>query len=375
MGCSSSRPSTIDDPRIILKLKKDREAYNNRHEYFEQVYCSILLDIKKELDPSNKETIEIIIKKLKSGNYNGITNLPSSTILSDEELRECLVEYTAQIYIEENSLIKDYDGYDMSFKTAEEANIFSTGNKTKDYAKLLVDNFSRLFPKIQKGVFLNLNDQDIDVNLLNAILINFKFNLSFSVQALSLVSNNFLLKNPEICHSVSEVIDCDKNLISFLLHVFDDEDKHITQNMLGNLSPIFHSLTRNENIKFLLIQTVKSGVLTLTQEMESCIISLLQSDSLLGLYLGKFNFSDNFISELGKCIASSKNLKFLLIESKISNLNLLDDLVIHGIGRNRSIHIAIVAGFDISESKSREYKQVQKHNEVLKFFEVVKEIL
>lgn len=376
MGCSSSRNFTIDEYKINLKLKKERENYNNRQEYFEQVYGHILLDIIKELDPSNPniETIEVMKNKIKSGDNYKSTPLSTSNLISEDEIRECLIDYMGQLYLSEIILIQEYDVYDTCFKTAKEMKIFSS-DRTLDFAKLLVDNFSRLYPKTQNGLFINFNYYNIQQHVLNGILTNLKFNLSYSVQALTLVLDNFSTGNQEMCTGLSEVIDCNRNMISFLLHIFDDNDKEINQNMIENLTPIFNSLKRNENIKFLLLQTEKSYELALTQEMETCIISLLQSDSLLGLYISHFKFSDYLIAEFGRCIAGCKNLKFILIESNILDLNILDNLVIHGIGRNRSINIAILAGFDIPESKAKEYKQVQKHNESLKIFEVIKENL
>lgn len=366
MGCSNSRVTT-DQIEIISRIQLERNQYNTRHEKFEFLCQDIMPDLRKVLDPTDKTAISKCLDHIKT--QKGLGGLTES------ELLECITDFIGQIYIEENKLIDVYDVYEYAFNMAQEVNLLGKNSSSYDFAKILIENFSRIFPRSQKGTVLSLYEGDCEINILQAMITNFKFNLSFQLEILNLVANNFLLINYSLCQSLADVIESDKNLQTVLIHVDDDDDKLISQEMLINLNFICNSIRRSISIKFFFMQTLKDSMFSLTPEIEKCILELIRKDLLYGLYLSKFGLSDSFMIELGKSLVNCKNLKLILIESKTSNINLLDDLIIHGLGRNRSVQVAIISGFNIGDNKANEYKQIQKHNEVLKIFEYLKEIV
>ena len=73
-------------------------------------------------------------------------------------------------------------------------------------------------------------------------------------------------------------------------------------------------------------------------------------------------------------VVKELNMKLIIIDSKLSNIKILDNFIIHGIGKNKFIQAVILSGFILTDIKLAEYKHIQSQNDVIKIFEYIKEI-
>ena len=150
---------------------------------------------------------------------------------------------------------------------------------------------------------------------------------------------------------------------------------------------IFCSIENHCSLTALIfISKSSENKLTLTPEIENKILTLLDKRKsnkiqiLNAFIMGKFLTSLDFLKKLTEVIPNSSVLKvfgYIIndYDPQISNVGIIDDFVLRGIGRNNVLNAALIGGFKINENKVNEYKQLEKvTSNNIKIFQCVKDL-
>jgi hypothetical protein len=359
MGC-------IGAPKVItieksIHLIRDKDTYNIRHEKLESLIGKgkSLYDTQKEL-MANFNNVENILK-IYEQKAQGIK-------ITKDELKMAILELFAENYIRSSLKLINFDILEYAQDVLNSQQNIRQSN-SKDLLTTMINHFSRIFPKEQYMSILEFDDGDNFEKTfsLKPIFNNFKYNSSYQVQTLSIYLNKFILSKVDYCKEISEVIESNRNLITVVLYV-NDNIEHIDD--CSNMLSIVKAIRRNRSIKVFIL-LAKENKLTLKPEIEKEIVDILHNDLLLGIYIGKFNISDEFVKGITQTLPQLANLKFICLESHYSNLALLDAFS-KSLGKNNSI-MAVLLGLPIPTDKFSDFKNAQKFNQKLKFFELENE--
>jgi hypothetical protein len=359
MGCiSSPKVITIEKNTYLIK---DKDLYNQRHEKLESLIgrSKSLYDTQKEL-MSNFNNVEAILQAYEQKALE--------VKLSKDELKLALLELFAENYIKESLKLKNFDILDYASEILNsQPGIKQSG--TKDTLTTMLNHFSRIFPKEQYISILEFdkNDNFEKTFTLKPVFNNYKYNSSYQVQTLTIFLNRFLMSNADYCKQIAEIVEFNKNLTTVALCI-SDHFETLDDALLTNMIPIIRSVKRNRNIKVITMVTKDNHKLTFKPDVERELLELFHADFLLGFYIGKFGFSDEFVKGINLTLPQLNNLKFFCLDSKYGNLTLLDSLS-KALGKNNSIIAVLLAGFPIPADKFKDFKNAQKFNQKLKFFE------
>ncbi len=361
MGCGNSKLN-YDANIKNTKLELERMAFYKRHEVIEK---NLGLGIR-ELDK--------IIKHGSSNMNQDFENLLKNIIIKCDkcgldviELKLAILEILSQEFIKEFFEFNDYDV--LSF--AKENIYFLNFNKiwkTKESIIGMIICATRIISKIQKGLIIKFEENQLnDYININTVMNNIKFNHSYQTELLVLKINKLSVTDPVICKIMGEGLFMQKNLSTLVIDIQDSIYK-ITQEFIPNMDFILTKVKYLEDLKIFILRNMNlRDKINSTICMEAGIISLLERDTLIGICISKIFLSDEFLNRLGDIIEKSKSLRFLFIEAY--NDPVVLDKIIRGILKNTSLDIIAFAGFSLDVTKIIEYKQVQKFNNQLKYFE------
>jgi hypothetical protein len=364
MGC-------IGSPKVItveknVHLLKEKDFYNQRHEKLES-----LIGKGKSLYDSQKELM---------ANFSNVENILSTyeqkaeeVKLTKDNLKICILELFAENYIRDSLKLKNYDILDYVQETLNSQPLLKKSG-SKDLLSTMLNHFSRIYPKDQYTCVFEFdkNDNFEQAFTLRPIFNNFKYNSSYQVQNLVVYLNKFLLTKDDYCKQIAEIIEFNKNLNTLVLNLSDTSEP-LDDNLISNVMPILRAIKRNRSLKVLTFVGKDLGKYTLRPDVEKELLEVIQSDILLGFYIGKFNISEQFIKGINLVLPQLNQLRFICLESKFPTLILLDDFS-KCLGKNNSVIAALLVAFPIPADKFKDFKTAQKFNQKLKFFEYENEL-
>jgi len=365
MGCGNSRinqDGNIDNYKLAL----EKMAFNKRHGVIEKNLGLGIRDLDKIIKLGSRnmnQDFEILLKNiiLKCDNCG----------LDVIDIKYAILEILSQEYIQEFLEFKDYDVLSFAKENLNFLN-FKTNNKTKEKLIGMINCATRILSKIQKGIIIKLEENQFnDYININTILNNLKFNYSYQTELMILKINKFSVTNLNTCKMIGESLYMQRNLSTLVIDIQDPIYK-ITQEFIPNMNYIFNQFKYIKDLKIFIFRNMNlKDEIYSTNMMENAIINLLERDILIGISISKINLSDAFLIKIGAIIEKSKNLKFILFEAYNDPVSL--DKIIRGMLRNTSLNVIVFAGFSIDVTKVIEYKQVQKFNNQLNYFEFLDE--
>lgn len=366
MGCGYSNINYESNTKND-KLHLEHLAYNKRHEV-----------IEKNLGLNIKDLEKIIKVGSRNLNKDFETLLKNIIIRCDTcgidvfEFKLAILEILSQEYIKE---FLDFNDYDILSFAKNNLDFIDFKNKiqTKEILISIINCATRCISKIQKGIIIKLEENQFnDYINTDTILNNLKFNKSYQTELIIVKINKYSVTNSRISKIIGETIYMQKNLSTLIIDLQDNLNK-LTKELISNVDKIFNSIRYVRDLKILIIRNMNiKDEIHSSNCMENAIIYSLEKDTLIGLCISKINLSDAFLSKIGDIIEKSKNLRFIFLEA--FNDSIFLDKIIRGLLRNSSLNVIVFAGFSLDITKVIEYKQVQKFNNQLNYFDFFDEL-
>jgi len=349
-----------------LRLELEKLAFNKRHEVIEKNLGIGIRDLDNVLkfgSSSLKQDIQNFIKN--------IVMKCDTCGLDIIEIKLAILEILSQEFIKEFLEYSDFDILNFAKENIDFLNFYNIP-KLKDKIIGMINYSTRLISRIQKGIILKLEDNQMN-DFINTTTVfnNLKFNNSFQFEILIIKINKFSIINNTICKLIGEFIPLQKSLNTLVIDIHDPKNK-IMQDFVPNTDFITSQIKFIKDLKFFSLRNMNFKYkFKSTPTMEDGILSLLELDTLVGLCISKIFFSNSFLEKFGIIIEKLKNLKIIILEAYNDSVAL--DKLIKGILRNTSINVLALAGFNLELNKILEYKQIQKINNQLNYFEFSKE--
>ena len=214
------------------------------------------------------------------------------------------------------------------------------------------------FPRKQKVMTFYLEKHfPITRYYKSSIYEHFLFSEEFKPESLNVYFTPLLFKYDIMIDILSEIIR-NKSLyfLNVIVHSVQNNDTernnyldsfNFDNNMYGKLLQLLNSAKENKSLKVLSLSMSKPFKIVMPPECSNIILEILKKDNLIGLWLGKFIFSNEFYSLLENILASLKKLIFLGINSKyVSEEGLIS--LNNIISKNSSIKVFVLAGVNYS---------------------------
>ena len=366
MGCSSTK-TTIKE--ATPKLTSEKLQYILRNERLEMLASDILDDCLK-LSNGTKQGINDIAKE--------IIRIKSSTNgLSNDELALSIKDIYVQQYLFSNHFVTEHDLLSEFEERFLSKTLHSSTSNPNDYYIVLQSMFIQ-YPQIQNCIHINFSPHTFleDPCLVQSFYNNLKFNKTFQCELLYFTLNKDIINNNNTITALSEIIPCNKRLSSLVLGVGDDVT---SPEDISKLSVFLQVASRYKRIQSLIIVNESPTKVALTSNVENDIIKVLQEcKGIFSFIIVGFVLSDNFISNLARCIALCAELKLFIIDTPYSNINIIDDLV-KGISSSNSLLLVVFGGFALSADKVAQYNQMTissggSNRHAVKIFEYVPKV-
>jgi hypothetical protein len=322
--------------------------------YINKITNKLFLDDLDDLE-RNKESItknlDILWDKYKSQFSDaGIRN---------SDYKMLIIELISEKIIKDTFGYKEYNVFRYIDSVLKACYKITKEQKEQLY-NVLTDQEAE-YLRVQKGIVYDINlHNKIDTNILNlyykGIHNNLKFNKEFLVHSITIVLTPQLLHNDSIIRDIPEIIQYNEHLntVAIILHPVNENGQYLYQYNLtplyyAYLMKIFKAIKANDKIKTVVFTCAKDYKIILPPEITKIIIDKLDDDTLMGFYIGKFQFSSNFMIEFWKSIHMLKNLLFLGYDIAGSDncLEKIKDAII----KNKSLQIIALSGFEFVEKE------------------------
>ena len=360
MGCgnSSSVPVDYSNP----KFSKEYKLYRIRQDELELLGQDVLDDCIKKGNgtPDGINQIYNDINAIKKGRGN----------LSEEEMKNAIKELFVQEALMSENIIEEYDIQNKISELLTDYSKYLIETYTKESINNIFQSLFVTYPSKQFGFYIKANPKNfLEQGLEEAFYTNLKFNKTFKVQCMVLNIDETQINDQNLLDKYSEIITCNDKLKTFIIIL--NENIPIGTS-LKNLNNIFHSLKEHKSLSALvLLSKVSDNKLTLTPEIENDILSLLDKKSLNknqilnALIIGQLLTSKDYLQQLTNIIPNAGVLKaFAYIingfDPNISDIGLIDDFVLRGIGRNNMLHAVLLGGFKLANNKIEQYRKLEK---------------
>jgi hypothetical protein len=209
--------------------------------------------------------------------------------------------------------------------------------------------------------------QRIEKNFLNmyykGIHNNLKFNKKFDQNAIAIVLTPQLLGNENIMRDLPEIIQYADNLntVAITLHPISESGVYLSQ---YNLTPLYYShmmrlfkaIKDNRRVQTVIFTCAKDYKIILPPEITKILIDKVDDDSLMGLYIGNFMLSPNFIDQFWKAVIHLKNLMFLGYNVSQSEIYL--EKIKDGVLKNKSLQIISLSGFEFEPKELEGFRKM-----------------
>ena len=384
MGCSGSILFDFDrfNPSNLFKhqeeSKTNKELFKTRKENFQKIQsvtdliisdelieiADKLLDKKAEIIKTNLE--KIWVKNQKKFEENSITqksfekgfyNILAGSLMKRDFLKtkQNFIKNFDK-FISNKNLLTDYE-YEKTFEILNDP-VMNLSNHDK-----VINLFAS--PEEQEKV----QDGEIFLNLIDKL----KYDEVNYPSAIFLYLNNENLKSTIISEFCEGIANNEK--LSFIAIILDPVtvDPKTHKKYLYNLNPLMYrnlykvidSIRKNENIKHFIFTSTLESQIILAPEISSLLVSKLNSDSLLGFYIGKILLTENTLKDLFNCLSNVNKLKYFCFDVRGFN-NRMMDCFKENIVRNKSLELVGIFGFKIPEKEYEQLKKDLKRNYFLK---------
>ena len=173
------------------------------------------------------------------------------------------------------------------------------------------------------------------------------------------------MKDINHLQKLAEVIACNIKLRTLSLILNDDISTD-----LNNLNPIFQAIQDHQSLNSLVIIAKSSkNKLKLNPIIESRLLNLFNENNtnLNSFILGRVIVSNEFIENLEKKISLIKNLKIFSIvfndeDPLKNNSNLVNNLILNGIGKSKSLLAVLIGGIKLTEKQEEDCKKLENDN-------------
>ena len=360
MGCGTTSAVTMDYPNP--KFSKEYKLYRLRQDELELLGQDVLHDCLKKGNgtPDGINQIYNEINALKKGRGN----------LSEEEMKKAIKELFVQEALMSENIIDEYDIQNKISELLTDYTKYLIETYTKESINNIFQSLFVTYPSKQFGFYIKANPKNfLEQGLEEAFYINLKFNKTFKVQCMVLNIDETQINDQNLLDKYSEIITCNDKLKTFIIILNENIP---SGNSLKNLNNIFHSLRDHKSLSALvLLSKVSDNKLTLTPEIESDILSLLDKKSanknqiLNALIIGQLLTSKDYLKQLTGIIPNAGVLKaFAYIinafDPNITDIGLIDDFVLRGIGRNNMLNAVLLGGFKLNSNKIEQYRKLEK---------------
>lgn len=287
--------------------------------------------------------------------------------VKEEEIKIGIKElYVLQQICAEGDIILSYDIQNKVMEKLSKYNDILIKKYTQDGINNIFQKLFESYPKEQNGFLLSGNPVNmIGKGFEEAFYSNLKFNENFQVELLIFEIDESQIKDINHLQKLAEVIACNIKLRTLSLILNDDISTD-----LNNLNPIFQAIQDHQSLNSLVIIAKSSkNKLKLNPIIESRLLNLFNENNtnLNSFILGRVIVSNEFIENLEKKISLIKNLKIFSIvfndeDPLKNNSNLVNNLILNGIGKSKSLLAVLIGGIKLTEKQEEDCKKLENDN-------------
>ncbi len=356
MGCGSTKTiskTTKTPSKIDRKLQ-----YTDRAEQFEKLHFKFKQEIMNRTFSEALESLERNFRATSldediSKLYDQFQNEIRSSNIDRATFFNLVKELMSEKIIRRKLNYEEID----TFKVIKEAiNKFTdiTQDEKKSIFETLI-NKEGYYVRKQTGITYFTDKIHYDyLPLWKYVNNNLLYNKDLGITILTLVLTPSFFSSEDILEDLQNVIEFNELLttVNIIICPLDHEGKwyeryHLNPHNYKYLYKIFEGVRNNPNIKVLLFNSMKDYQLVIPPEITDQLLEKMEEDTLLGIHIGKLNFSKDFESKFLESLTDTKNLLYLGIDLKFDDddMKTMEQMLL----KNRSLNAIVLAGFKNSE--------------------------
>lgn len=387
MGCSNSIVFDFDkfNPFNLFKdedkntqepFEVRKEKYLKIQEITNLIISEDLLEIAEKLIDKKTDQIKAGMSKIWEKNSQKF----SDNSISRESYEKAFYCLLSELLIKNDYLKSDQNLVKNFEKFLQAKNLLSDFENQKTF-EILYDPIMDLASHERVMNMFSPKDEEeeektykiLDQKILENLVYKLTYDDNILPSAVFLHVNNENLKSdiiPDFCEAISH-----NEKLSFISIILDPITIDIKTNkkylyslnplMYRNLYKIIEAVGKNDNIKhFILTSTYESNII-LAPEISNLIVNKLNSDTLLGFYIGKFLIPESTLRNIFNSLSSLNKLKYFCFDIRKFNKQLVDCFK-ENIVRNKSLELVGIFGFKYPEKEYEQLKKDLKRNYYLK---------
>lgn len=380
MGCSQTNTNlnfkgTINTLKSnnLLNYNYDKgfKNYNNSTDNFFDIFNKNLIDEITRISESppnlfptkvdnlwNDHKSYFLKKKMEKAQIEHMVLLQLANLFLLNNKKKIL--YEVDVHNVLSKIIKEHfivvDSHKHSFKQIEENEI----NKL-----ISILSSDGLLPKKQKVFNLYLDKHFNETKYYkSSIYDHILFSDEFKPESINIICTPLLLKYTTLIDMICENIKHSERLyfLNVLIHPAESNKLNIVSYienfnfdplMYGILCKILYATLKNINcISFFSLSISNSCKIVMPPELGNILLDIVEYDNLVGLWLGKFSFSNEFFKLLKEKVIELKKLKYLGINGNNINPEIIESLI-EIIKNNKSIELLVFNGLNFSHFKNK----------------------
>jgi hypothetical protein len=369
MGCGSSAPNfeeeKVDHEDLKTNLpettKKEIQSYDETHKRIENIVFDINSKFKDDfynfLD--GLVTEETFFKRYEALlTKNKITKSDIHTYGFELDILRKLQRTT----------YKDYDVHSFILAKQMESHSHLSEKKLAEF-KALLDQNIKVFPKLQRGLIFEVNDDDVSATNTARIL---KYNQNFTRTEIINFQISYPMRNTDIMKDVAEVIKLNFHLITVVISVsFDNSYKSDDPNSVKFFDGLIQFI---ENIKLhkfikafaLIFDFPDDKKITLPLSFYNSLNGFIKTKYLLSLVLVNIPFSDELGKKFCASIGFNETIKFLLICFLEPIVNFVEDLST-SMNKMKGLLALSIIGGNLEAAKAEELVMQMKKIKIIDY--------
>lgn len=398
MGCTN--PSQIINPYIKKTIKPETGiSYNEGKKefiYIKEVFFDVFNDILlKKLNIISDLPSSTLDKEIKSFYKEEKKNIKSNIKISKARFEKMVYYEISRKYLLGSTILKEYDIYQiLENRLKSHFTVIRKERKNDTINKSELKWFSDLFDSIELGFarrqkVLNVyidKDYSITKHYKQTLYEHFLYNDDFKVDSINLFLTPLLFTCDEILYVLCEILKQKEiSFINLIIHPVEQQTNtntsyieyfNMDSTMYGKLILIISSLSKNKSIKFLSLSMTKASKVLIPPELSILLMKFMNKDTLVGLWLGKFQFSNQFLFDMKDFLSSSKNMKFLGLNFdclEMEGMSCIKEII----SKSKSLKGISITGMSLFDDE-KEYKELVSNvmkNETLEMCYYNKSIL
>jgi len=360
----------------VKKFRSDFKGQQERYTYLHEK-CDFSLISQhcqgtiNEISEGPHSTMDVEVKK----SYDKYKSEIKKLKISKDDFYTLMFEEVSKKSLQENFLIKDFEVFHEIQDLFEK--IYKDDINKINECKKVLDLFQKDFEDNLKIIVYDINapyNKTLSLNCVLGINRNIKFKSDYQPDAFNLILTPFILDNEYLINDIAEIIQNVKSIhiVSIILNPIDERGNefekfnfNISNHRMFN--KLLNAIYKNRNIKAVFLQCLSEHRIILSPESSNNIINKLQSETLVALYLGKFQMSDEFLNKIFFLLQSTKSLLYLGIDTKKIWRFLLSK-ILPSLEKNKTLKAISLTGFleeddelieEFKEKLSKENKTIQ----------------